>query len=261
MRSGPPAQRGDPRLPGVAGHRAEPGQQHDQPGDRGSGFEIVVPVSRVRRLPGRLVVPVAQLAQRSVHRLPETGFARHFILAKHHEQGHHQQPHAVLVLRVRLRRAHCAQAGQPSGDQVRIVWRPALQRGTAGHPPAAELQQARRDRDAPRPVQRPDVSHRPQLRRHVHAERRACRGHVGLAQHLAGCHRSPARPDPAAQGDGPTHDNAFAREPRGVAKLAPRSRYVHIATLLPPGLSRAWHRLVRAIRPAASLPGTAAVSL
>ena len=56
----------------------------------------------------------------------------------------------------------------------------------------------------------------------------------GLAKHLPGCHRTAARPDPA-QRDGPTHDNAFARKPRGVAKLIPGSRYVHIATLCRPG--------------------------
>ena len=118
------------------------------------------------------------------HRPPQAAGGRRTVLAQHREQRQRQQAHAVLVLRVRLRRAHRAQAREPSGQQVRIARRPALQRGAAGHPSAADLQQAGRDRDAPGPVQRPDVGHRPQPRRHVHAEGRARGRHVGLPQHL-----------------------------------------------------------------------------
>jgi hypothetical protein len=230
----PAAQRRDHRLARVAGYRAELGQQLHQPGNRHSGFQVVIPVGGVQRLPGRLVISVAQVMQRRMHRPPQAAGARHAILAKHREQRHHQQAHAVFALRVRLRRAHRAQGRQPSGQQVRIARRPALQRRTAAHPPATDLQQARRDRDAPGPVQRPDVGHRAQPRRHVHADSRA-RRHVGLAQHLPGGHRTAARPHPASQRNGPAHDNAFTRKPRRIAKLIPGNRHVHIWTLLPAG--------------------------
>ena len=168
----PAAQRRDQRLARVADYRAELGQQRQQPGKRRSGFEAVIPVGRVHRLPGRLVISVAQVMQRRMHRPPQAAGARHAVLAEHRQQRHRQQAHAVLVLRVRLRRAHRAQGRQPCGQQVRIARRPALELGTAAHPPAADLQQARRDRDTPRPVQRPDVGHRAQPRRHVHADSR-----------------------------------------------------------------------------------------
>jgi len=229
----PAAQRGDQRLAPVARYRAELGQQLHQPGKRRSGFQVVIPVGRVQRLPGRLVISVAQLMQRRMHRPPQAAGAMLAVLAEHRQQRHRQQAHAILVLRVRLRRAHRAQGRQPCGKQVCIARRPALERGTAAHPPAANLQQARRDRDAPRPVQRPDVGHRAQPGRHVHADSRARRRHVGLAQHLAGRHRTAARPDPASQRDGPAHDNAFTRKARRAAKLIPGNRHVHIGTLLP----------------------------
>ena len=235
MAGRPAAQRGDQRLACVAGYRAELGQQRHQPGKRHSGFGAVIPVGRVQRLPGRLVISVAQVMQRRLHRPPQAAGALLAVLAKDREQRHRQQAHAVFVLRVRLRRAHRAQGRQPCGKQVCVARRPALERGTAAHPPAADLQQARRDRDAPGTVQRPDVGHRAQPRRHVHADSRARRRHVGPAQHLPGRYRTAARPDPASQRDGPAHDNAFTCKPRRVAKLNPGNRHVHIGTLLPPG--------------------------
>ena len=150
--------------------RGQLGQQRQQPGKRRSGFGAVIPVGRVQRLPGRLVISVAQVMQRRMHRPPQAAGAMVAVLAKDREQRHRQQAHAVFILRVRLRRAHCAQGRQPCGKQVCIARRPALERGTAAHPPAADLQQARRDREAPGPVQRPDVGHRAQPRRHVHAD-------------------------------------------------------------------------------------------
>ncbi len=83
----------------------------------------------------------------------------------------------------------------------------------------------------------------------------------GLAKHLAAVEREwfqvvLAR-RPAEELDAPLPDNGWTL---AGDEARSRSRYVHIATLLPPGLSRARHRRVRAIRPAASLPGTAAVS-
>ena len=64
----------------------------------------------MHRLPGRLVVHVAQAAQRLSHGVPETALrvSRLAILAQDHKQRQHQQTHAVLVLRVRLRRARRA---------------------------------------------------------------------------------------------------------------------------------------------------------
>ena len=227
----PAAQRGDHRLARVAGHRAELGEQRHQPGKRRFGAQVVVPVSGVQRPPERLVVPVAQVTQRRVHRVPQAVRARHAVLAEHLEQGQHQQAHAVLLLGIRLRRAHRAQGGQPSGEQVRIGGRPVSQRGTAGHPAAADLQQAGRDRDAPGPVQGPDVGHRARPRRHLHAESRARRRNVGLAQHQRGRHRTAARADPAGQRDGVSHDNALPREPCGVTEFVFRSHYAHIGTL------------------------------
>ena len=227
----PAAQRGDHRLARAAGHRAELGEQRHQPGKRRFGVQVVVPVGGVQRLPERLVVSVTQVTQRRVYRVPQAVRARHALLAEHLEQGQHHQAHAVLLLGIRLRRAHRAQGGQPSGEQVRIGGRPVSQRGTAGHPAAAGLQQAGRDRDAPGPVQGPDVGHRARPRRHLHAESRARRGNVGLAQHLRGRHRTAARADPAGQRDGVSHDNALPREPRDVTEFVFRSRYAHIGTL------------------------------
>jgi hypothetical protein len=68
--------------------------------------------------------------------------------------------------------------------------------------------------------------------RHVYADSRARRRHVGLAQHLPGGYRTATDPDPASQRDGPAHDNAFTRKPRRVAKLIPGNRHVHVGTLL-----------------------------
>ena len=61
----PAAQRADHRLARVAGYGAELGQQRHQPGKRHSGFEVVIPVGRVQRLPGRLVISIAQVMHAS----------------------------------------------------------------------------------------------------------------------------------------------------------------------------------------------------
>jgi hypothetical protein len=229
----PAAQRGNHRLAGITGYRVEPRQQRDQPGQRLPGLQVVIPVGRVHRLPVRLVVPVTQVTQRRMHRLPQPVGDRQAVLAKHREQRQRQQPDAVFILRVRLRRAHRAQGRQPPSQQVRTAGGPALQRRTGDHPAAADLQQARRDRGAPGPVQRRDVGHRAQSRRHVHTESRTRSRHVGLTQHLAGRHLPAARSDPAGQQDGMTHDPAFPRLLRRITKITRRNRYVHIGTLLP----------------------------
>lgn len=129
-----------------------------------------------------------------------------------------------------LRRAYRAQSGEPSGQQVRIVRGPASQRRTGGHRPIADLQQPGRDRRAPRPVQRPDVGHCPQPRRHIHPQGRARGRDVGLPQHPPGRHRTAAVPDPACQHDGMTDDRAF---PRPACRVAKTFHGVHRGTLLP----------------------------
>ena len=78
-----------------------------------------------------------------MHRPPQAAGARHAILAEHRQQRHRQQAHAVLVLRVRLRRAHRAQGRQPS--------RPAGPHRPAASAPARDRRSPTRRRPAAGP--------------------------------------------------------------------------------------------------------------
>src|SRR5262249_41430868 len=139
-----------------------------------------------------------------------------------------------------LRRAHRAQGRQPSGQQVRLARRPALQRGTGGHPPPADLQQARRDRGAPRPVQRPDVRHGAQPPWHAHPDSRTPPRHTRAAPPpppppAPALPRTAPPPTPETPPHPPPHTTPPPGAPPHPTKLPPKNRHIHIGTLLPPG--------------------------
>ena len=80
---------------------------------------------------GEIHVSVNKVAQRFGHGGPETALRASgpAVLAQDPKQREHQQADAVLVLRVRLRRAHRTQARQPSGQQLSLTGWPAFRAG------------------------------------------------------------------------------------------------------------------------------------
>ena len=89
------------------------------------------------------------------------------------QRGGHRQQHTPPD-----RRPEAGERDLQLGNLILVGGWPALQRGPAGYRPLTELQQARRDRHAPGPVQRRDIGGRSYLRRDGQPKRRRCRRDV-----------------------------------------------------------------------------------